>query len=382
MGPIKHWIVVAGIFARYFLYKLNLASPPSRSGKLDSILYVIGVFCGWNKYLRIENPERCPDDHAAIYFGNHVKLDDPFYLFCAVYRATHGKPEMHAMLRNDFFNGTIFKSRFLDLHELLDFLGAYGISRESVTLKQLKIFLDILRAGNSFMLYPGRRRTCSGMLMDYHDPIETPGAISFFLHSIQSRDAGIKVSTVPSTRNFNPITEHTSVIFGPEQFLERGASREEQRAFDRRIIEVMGGLAEINVAQILAALLYTRCLHGMTAPIAVNDLVDLVSGILHETQHPYVDPEDLEDVSHAVGRALRYFKKRGMLDRKDGKVSPKVEAILSLPELTTKYRDENPVKYLTNQILHLGEVTALVEQRVLGLPRTGRNSSVHAGNAS
>ncbi len=382
MGALKSWIVVAGIFARYFLFKLNLASPPNRRGKLDSILYVIGVFCGWNRYLRIENPERCPDDHAVIYFGNHVKLDDPFYLFYSVFRATKGKPEMHAMLRNDFFEGTILKSRFLDLHELLEFLGGYGISRESVTLKQLKVFLNILRAGNGFMLYPGRRRTCSGMLMDYHDPSETPGGISFFLHAIQSRDADAIISAVPSTRNYNLITQHSSVVFGPEQFLEHGASREEQRAFDLRIIEVMGGLVEINVSQILAALLYTRCLHGMTAPIAVNDLQDLVSGILRETQHPYVDPEDLADVSHAIDRALRYFKKRGMLERNDGKITPKVEAILSLPELTTKFRDENPVKYLTNQILHLGEVTALVEQKVLGLPRTGRNASVQAGNAS
>ena len=36
------------------------------------------------------------------------------------------------------------------------------------------------------------------------------------------------------------------------------------------------------------------------------------------------------------------------------------------PPLTTKFREQNPVKFLTNQILHLGEVTRLVEDRVLG----------------
>ncbi len=368
MKSVKSWIVAAGIFARYFLYKLNLAAPPTRDRKLDSILYVVGVFCGWNRYIRVENANLCPKDHPAIYYGNHHKLDDPLYLFTAIYIATGGEPELHGMLRNDFFKGTLLKSRFLDLDELLDFLGAHGISRDNVSLKQIKTFLDILRAGNSFILYPGRRRSCSGMLMDYRDNIETPGGISFFLHAIQARNADIKVSAVPSSRNYNPVTRHTSVIFGPEQFLERSASRQERRAFDQRLIEVMGGLVEVNASQVLAALLFTRCLHGMTAPISVDDLQDLVRGILRQTQHPYVDPEDLADVPHAVDRALRYFKKHGMLDRKDGKVTPKVEAILSLPELTTKYRKDNPVKYLTNQILHLGDVTALVEQKVLGLP--------------
>lgn len=369
MKAVKSWVIVAGVFARYFLYKLNLAAPPNRDGKLAGILYVVGVFCGWNKYLRMENADLCPRDHPAIYYGNHHKLDDPFYLFAAIYLATGGKPEVHAMLRNDFFQGSIFKSRILDLDELLDFLGAHGISRDNVTLKQLKKFLDILRVGNSFMLYPGRSRSCSGMLMEYRENIETPGAISFFLHAVQSRNGDIKVSAVPSSRNYNFITKHTSVIFGPEQFLKAGASREERRAFDHRLIEIMGGLVEINAAQILAALLYTRCLHGMTAPIAVNDLKELVGGTLRETQHPYVDPEDVADVPHAVDRALRYFKKHGMLERNNGKITPNVPAILSVPELTTNYRKENPVKYLTNQILHLGEITALVEQKVLGLPR-------------
>ncbi len=374
MKSVKSWIIVAGIFLRYFLYKLHLAAAPTRDGKLVSILNVVGAFCGWNRYMRVENAHLCPKDHPVIFYGNHHKLDDPLYLFNAIYLANKDDPEVHGMLRNDFFQGTLLKTRFLDLDELLDFLGAHGISRDNVSLKQIKIFLDLLRAGKSFILYPGRRRTCSGMLMDYRDNIEMPGGISFFLHAIQARNGDIKVSAVPSSRNYNPVTRHTSVIFGPEQFLERGASREEQRAFDQRLIEVMGGLVEINAAQVLAALLFTRCLHGMTAPISVDDLKDLVRDIMQQTRHAYVDPEDLADVPHAVDRALRYFKKHGMLGRKDGKVSPKAEAILSLPELTTKYRKENPVKYLTNQILHLGDVTALVEQKVLGLPRLN-----HAG---
>ena len=376
MKLLRSWLVVIGVFGRYWLYKLKLADPPTGEGKFDEFLQVVGPFVGWNRYIRVENADLCAKDHPAIFFGNHLKLDDPLYLFKAVYTASGGGVTLRAMLRDDFFKGTILKSRFLDLDELLHFMGAYGISRGNVTLGQIKTFVDVLQRGESFMLYPGRSRSCSGMLIDYRDNIQTPGGISFFLHALQNRDPDLKASAIPAARNYNLVTRHTSVIFGPEQILKRGASREEQRAFDSRLIEVLGHLIEINVTQILAALLYMRCLHGMKAPIAVDDLSEMVQGLIDETRHPYIDPEDAEDIPAAVDRTLRFFRKCGMLERNGAKVIPNVEKILSVPELTTKYRKENPVKYLTNQILHLGDVTALIEAKVLGLPVASHTTSL------
>lgn len=368
METIRHWFVVTGIFARYFLYKLHLSDPPTRSGNLDSILYVIGHFVGWHRYLRVHHAEYCPTDHPAIYCGNHLKLDDPLYLVRSIFGQTHDEPYVHGMLRNDFFEGSILKTRFFDLDELLDFLGAHGISRDMVSFQQIKIFLAILKKGESFILYPGRRRSCSGMVMDYRDASEKPGGISFFLHAHQARHTDIPVSAVPSSRNFNPVSKHTSVIFGPEQFLKPGATREEQQDFDYHIIEIMGGLVEINVVQILAAVLYLRCLHGMTAPIATGDLQEIVEAIWAKLTHPNLDPEDAADIPQATNRAIAYFAKSNMLTQQAKKVTPNTQKILSTPELTTKYRKENPIKYLTNQLLHLSQVTTLIESKVLGFP--------------
>ena len=203
--------------------------------------------------------------------------------------------------------------------------------------------------------------------MDYRDNVERPGGISFFLHTVQSRDRTVSVSAMPAVRNFNPVTRHTSVIFGEEVFLPRGASRADQRAFDENLIERIGPLVEISAAQIVSAILYTRCLHGLTGPIALNDLVQLTSDLFDTIPHPYLDPEDKADVARAVKKTLRYLGKHGMLHAMGQEVIPNATAILATPPLTKKFREENSVKYLTNQILHLGEVTALIERRTLGL---------------
>jgi hypothetical protein len=183
---------------------------------------------------------------------------------------------------------------------------------------------------------------------------------------VQGRDDHIVVSAMPAVRNYNPVTRHTSVIFGPEQFLRRGSSRSEQRAFDERLIEVLGPLVEVNAAQLTSAAIYTHCIHGLTRQLTVERLVRIVTEVFDATTHAYLDPEDTADVGRAVRAALRYLKKRGMLEVRRGRVLPNVPAILDTPALTTKFREQNPVKFLTNQILHLGEVTRLVEDRVLG----------------
>lgn len=373
MKAIKGFLVVLKVFAQYFAYKLRLCPPPGPEGNEEGVFDFLGLLLGWNKYLRIVNGDQIPTDHPAIFYGNHFKLDDPFYMFKAVFAASDGKVTLHAMMRNDFFKWKIlriFKSPLLDLDELLDFLGAHGIGRDNVTLPQLKIFLEILKNEQSFTLYPGRTRSCSGLVMDYRDRFQEPGGISFFIHMTQTRHPDIKVSAVPSSRNYNVVTKHTSVIFGAEQFLKAGATRDEQRAFDAHLVEVMSDLVEINVPQLVAALLYTRCLHGLKSPIALEDIREIVASIVNELGHRYVDPEDAADVPTSVDAAVRYFKIRGMLKRKDAKIIPNVEKILSVPELTKKYRKQNPVKYLTNQILHLGDVTGLIEAKVLGYPMT------------
>jgi hypothetical protein len=330
----------------------------------------------------VRNTDLVPRGHPAIFYGNHMRLDDPCYLFRATYLATGGAVGLGAMLRDDFFAGVpLLKSRLLDFDELLETVYVYGISRESVSLSQLKKFVDLLLSGRGFILYPGRTRSCSGLLMDYRDQVQRPGAISFFLHAAQGRDDRIVVSAVPAVRNYNPVTRHTSVIFGPEQFLRRGASRSEQRVFDERLIEVLGPLVELNAAQLVSAVLYTRCVHGRTGPIDVARLERIVADVFDATTHAYLDPEDTADVARAVRNTLRYLRKSGMLRMRRGRVFSDSPAILATPPLTTTFRKQNPVKFLTNQILHLGDVIASVERRVLEMQDSPPDNRLEAARA-
>jgi len=367
---IRHYARFSTMFLEHILCRMGLRkSQPSPESRWEDIQFVIGDVVGWNRYIRVHNAHLVPRDHPAIFYGNHVKLDDPFYLFRAAYLATGGKVKIGAMLRNDFVSGLPFgKTRWLDLDQLLETTDVYGISRDNVTISQLKKFVDLLLRGKGFILFPGRTRSCSGLLMDYRENVERPGGISFFLHTVQGRDPKIFVSAMPAVRNYNPVTKHSSVIFGEEVFLERGASRAEQRAFDERLIEHIGPLVEISAAQLLSAILYIRCLHGLSGPISQNDLVRLTSGLFDAMTHPYLDPEDKADIARAVRGTLRFLRKSGMLTLRGGEVTPNVSAILATPPLTKEFRKQNAVKYLTNQILHLGEVTALIERRALGLP--------------
>lgn len=366
---LKHYSTFAAHFAEHVLARMGLRkAQPSAENRYEAFQFVVGDFVGWNKYIRLHNTHLVPRDHPAIFYGNHIKLDDPCYLFRAVYLATGGSVKIGAMMRHDFFQGIpLLKSRWLDLDQILETTDVYGISRDNVTISQLKKFVDLLLRGKGFILYPGRSRSCSGMLMDYRDSIERPGGISFFLHTAQARDPDKKFSAVPAVRNYNPVTRHTSVVFGEELFLPRGASRAEQRRFDERLIEALGPLVEINAAQVTSAILYTRSLHTIGGPLPVSELVRVVGELFDALDHPYIDPEDKADVSRAVRGTLKYLRKHGMVNVSRGLVEPNAAAILFTPPLTSEFREQNPVKYLTNQILHLGSVTALIEQRALAL---------------
>jgi len=368
---IHYWNFLAYVL-RFVAHKNGLTkNPPNPDGYWEAFQFVVGDFVGWNRYIRVRNIDLVPRDHPGIFYGNHMRLDDPCYLYRATYLATGGKVSLGAMLRNDFFaKSRLLKSRWFDIDELLATVYVYGISRENVSVTQLKRFVDLLLNGRGFILYPGRTRSCSGMLMDYREGVERPGGISFFLHAVQGRDDHIVVSAVPAVRNFNPVTKHTSVIFGPEQILRRGVSRAEQRAFDEHIIEVLGPLVEINAAQLVSTVLYLRCIHGMHDAIAVGRITEIVAKVFDTTTHGYVDPEDSADVARAVRRSLKQLRRFGMLDFAGGAVVPRVSAILNTPPLTTQFRKQNPVKFLANQILHLADVTHLIEENVLGLGTT------------
>jgi hypothetical protein len=365
MRELRSWFQVIFFFFRYVGYRLRIAKRPTFEQNFQPPMDVIGRILGWRKYLHVRGGEHLPLDHPAIICGNHFKLDDPFCLFASVYLASNGTVSPRALQRDDFFKSVWWKpvkNRFLDVDECITGYGTYGINRSNPTLKQLKVFLGFLDEGLSFMMYPGRTRSRSGVFMEFRGEIKEPGGVSFFLHQTQRRNPGANVSAVPVARSYNLVTNRTAMVIGPERRLAPNADKEEQRAFDLDLVVAMAGQVELNVAHVVGAILYLRCLHGRTEKISNEALRAAVGAVFEKTTHPYIDPQDLEDLGESIDRTLSYLERRGMVRRRGDAVTPDEVAILGVPPLDRTYVKRNPVKYLTNQIMHLGDVVELVEE--------------------
>ncbi len=368
MKELRSWIVVLGLFARYFYYRFTSSEKRPTMESLDiydEVLTVIGRVLGWPKYLHIVGDHHCPLDTPAVYCGNHLKLDDPLFVFRTVYLDSQAKVLPRVMARDDFFVGTPLKTRLFDMDDFFLSIQTYEISRGHITLAQLRPFMNFLMDGSSFSMFPGHTRSCSGVFVEYRDTFQEPGGVSFFIHQTQRRQPDVRVPAIPVVRTYNPVSKRSAMIIGEPVYLESDATRDIQRAFDIRLVVAMSQYFEINVPIVLSAVLYLRCLHALPNPVREEELTDIVARILEKTDHPYIDPEGLEQTALAVRQTITYLQKRKMLVRRGDAVECDVEAILSVPDLTSKYRLLNPVKYLTNQILHLGEVTGLIQDEVL-----------------
>lgn len=365
MKTISSWYITIRFVSSYLFYKLGIGSLLDPNPRFDAFQHVIGHFTKWNRYIRIRGAEHVPADHPVIYCGNHIKFGDPFYVFRGVFLSTNKQVKLHAMARNDFFQGTPLKTRFFDADEFIVTVGVHGISRDSVTLAQMKVFMNLLMDGESFVMFPGRTRSRSGLLMEYRDNFVEPGSVSFFLNSVQRRKKDMTFSAVPVSRNYNPVRDHTCMVYGPEQFLAPDASREEQREYDFNLINTIGNLVEVCVPQVVAALLYTICLHRVSETVSLSALKEWVRAIREASGHPYWDEEDDTDLDAAVDLTAEYLAKKGVLTHSGDELQLNTNKILVAPDLESKYVEVNPVKYLTNQLLHLGELIELIQDQVL-----------------
>lgn len=351
---------------RYVLSRFDLAERPFIEGTYDDLITVLARFYREKSRVHYQGLENLPKDHALVLCGNHHKLDDPIIMWRAAQQAGGGRVHLKIMMRDDYFTTKLLNNPFIDSVEFFSCLGAYPITRDKVSLKQLRPFMECLEPNNGFIMFPGRTRTRSGMFIEYRDDFVEPGGVSFFLHQSQRRNKALPICALPVVRTFNPASKRTMMTMGEPLYLEHDADREAQRNFDAHLIEVMSGLVELNVPHVLASILYLRTLHGMIEPVSIDALVKSVRSVFETVKHPYVDAHDLMDVNAAVVRTAKFFRKSAMVHTRGNKVVPIREAILSTPDLDPRYKKINPVKYLTNQILHLGEVTAQVEKAVLG----------------
>lgn len=365
MKAIAAWFFVFRLVTRYLFFKLGVATAPDTSNDFDHIQYVCGQFSGWNRYYRYRGGENIPQDHPAIFCGNHIKFGDPFHVFRGAYLASDGIVKLHAMMRDDVFKGTPLKSRFFDADEFIVFVGVHGISRDNVSLSQMKVFLDLLAKGEGFIMFPGRTRSRSGLFMEYRDNFQEPGSVSFFLNMIQRKKKDMTFSAVPVTRNYNPVRNQTAMVYGPEQFLEAAPTREAQRKFDFELVGMMAGLVEICVVQVIATLLYTTALHHLAESISVDTMKKWVRTIRETSKYEWWDEEDDKNLDESVDLSLAWLEKHGMIQLRGDDIHLNTDAILSVPDLESDYIKQNPVKYLTNQNLHLGDHMQAVQNLVL-----------------
>ncbi len=352
---------------RYLLYRIGLGLRPHVDPYVPWATDAIGPLLNVPRRYFLQGQENVPYGRPMIVCGNHSKLDDPLMIYHAGRLATGGKLLLRVMTRIDYFTGFIFENRLVAIVDFFACCGAYSIDRDNVSLSQLKPFLKLLENGEGFIIFPGRTRTRSGVFIEYRDQFTEPGGISFFVHQTQRKRPEVPVAALPVVRTHNPVTKRTSMIIGPPLYLDAAASREALRTFDYDLVIGMSGLVELNLAQAASAALYLWCLHRGNAPLRIADLSHAVRTALAETAHPYVNPEDLADPDRALDQVLRWLARCRCISIDGGTIRPNPRIILGTPPLDTTYKKLNPVKYLANQILHLGEVTAIVEREVLAI---------------
>lgn len=352
---------VAGVFGRYFLYKLGLRSrPPRFEDAYGESARFFGAVLGWDR-LRLVHPERCAQGHPVIYAGNHTRLDDPAAFYGAILRAQMQPIVLRIMMRDDYFSGGPWRWIPLNINEILEMAGGAPISRDRIHWAQLKPFLQTLEAPGSFLMFPGRSRSRTGILIEYRDGVQDFGAASFFAAQAQRRNPGVRAAIQPLVRTWHPVRRESAIVFGSPLALAPGAGRAAQRALDHALAVQLGELVELNAPQVISALLYLHCLHRRPPGVAVTAIAAALARILDSVDHPYRDPAALERPEEETKAFAEWLAARRAAGYRAGVLWPDASRILEAPPADTRYRKRNPVKYLANQILHLPEVVRAIE---------------------
>ncbi|MBI5094877.1 MAG: hypothetical protein HZB26_20870 [Candidatus Hydrogenedentes bacterium] len=366
MNELRSWIILAWRLLHYIPYKMGLIKElPRLYDIFPETMDVLGRILGWHKYLRVRSVENCLQSGPIVFSGNHMQWDDAWIMFRAVYLATHG---LHArfMMRDDFFSGSrLLQNRFFDVNELTAMGGTYHVHRDNVTLSQLKPFVKLLTDGESFIMYPGRTRTRSGLFVEYREDNAEPGSVSFFIAQAQRRNPDTRVAAVPITRTLNPVNNRSTIILGDPQYIEPGADRAAQRAFDFALMERLGDLVEVNAAHLLGGVIYLYCLHDRGGCVPISELESRVAAARDRITARYISAEAVSQLGAEIRCALAHFQARSMLQLSGDRVELNRDAILSAPEPDREYKEKNPVKFLVNQIVHLPDVVAAIEDAAL-----------------
>ena len=354
----KSWTNIGTALIQYLLYRIRLANIPDFHGDFRDIMIVLGRSLKWTSQLHMIFTENCPKEHGAVYCSNHIMKDDPFITGASIFLASGQNVWVDYMMRDDFF-AKWPKTRFFDPDEILGLFKARPISRGKVNLKQIRLFVNILKNGGSFLMYPGRTRSRSGLLMEYRDGFDDPAGPSFFINQLASIKPGLP--TVPIARTFNPVNKRSTVAFGKPMTMPLDADRHTQRAFDFAVIDAIGNLIEIHAPHIIASILYLRALHGLHTPIDIPLLEEAVRRAPQNLPERPCDPAMIQSTTHQTRATLEFFARTGLIALTKNQATPLPASILNLPPIDANFSKINPIRTLTNQIIHLPDLIHYLE---------------------
>lgn len=363
------WAVTLFLLLRYGLYRLRLGRRPSFTEHWWRVEVAYRQITRMDPRIRVRHAERCPKQHPAVYVGNHLKLDDQFFVCYAVQEASNYTMHTRFVMRDDYFGGFPWDWLPLDMNEVAEMGGSYNIAQGSPSLAQLKPLIDILLKPDSFVMFPCGGRSRSGHWLEVHTGGEEPGSVAFFVAGAQRRAPELPIPGVPVGRTFNPIKKVSAVIVGEPRYLEPGARREAQRDFDAGLFTDLSDLVELHMLHFLSAFIYLRCLHDRPVELATAELAASMRRVRDALRHRYLDPALDTDFERDFNAALRYLARQKMLTRRGEHVVLNRATVLACPDMDTRFRTLNPVKYHVNQILHLADVVAVLEAEALSPSR-------------
>jgi len=379
--PLLGVAVLAWWLVRYLWYRIGLAQrPPVRTIYREGLSALRYCFRCHDR-LRIRGADHCPSQGPAVFASNHVATFDPFYTLYSIWVGSGCGIKTYSMMRDDFFGR--MNTRLMDFDEIMHLVGAFPVSRDQVRVTQLKPFVEVLRQGDAFFMYPSGTRTRSGLFMELPDARQEPGSASFFIAQAARKSAAGTPAAVPMARTINIVTGWNTIAFGPPMTLPAGAHRAGQRAFDEALIARMGNLIELQASHALAALLYLWAIHGHLEQRPLEDLCVLVRKVLAESGHDLIAPYTESTVASEIRGAVRCFQRAGLLKETKAGVVLNAEAILALPAPDLRLWKKHPVRYLVNQTVHLPGFTAAAERVALrGLPQGPERGPIAAGELS
>lgn len=364
-GVVASWWYVVCRLAWHFLRLFGINGTPKIS---DSYAHCVAFFASWFRWrhtLRIVHAERCPPQGPCVFAGNHLLLSDPFYVFASAYYATRGAIEPRFMMRDDFDRDLPARIRWMNINKLTEHGGAIHINRDNVQFAQMKRFVQTLRGGGSFIMFPGRTRTRSGFFFEYREHFTEIGSASFFLAAMNRERPPVDVAVVPVVRTHNPVARRDTMVFGHPMRLAAAATKDQYREFDHRMAVEMANLVEINLPQLLAAYLYLHALHNGPRKLEKAWLDGEMRALLDSLRHPYIDPAVRADFHEEMARSLQYFDNYGFIGWRLGTLHINRKRILKTPREKHSWLRVHPLRYLANQIIHLREPVSQIEARVL-----------------